>query len=165
MPHIETKRLLIITLTPEIMEAALLGRDKLEKAISYDVSSEWPMDVYKQFFPYKIQQFKESPAVNDWEGMVILKDKQLIIGDIGFKGGPNEKGIIDLGYSVIPSQRRKGYATEMANAMVNWGVVQSGVEQVVATSDPDNIASKRVLEKSGFHKVKQTNDTIYWLYS
>lgn len=165
MPHIETNRLLIITLTTEVMEAALLGRDKLGKAIPYQVSSEWPMDVYKQFFPYKIQQFKESPHENEWEGVVILKEKQLIIGDIGFKGGPNEKGSIDLGYSIVPSQRGKGYATEMATAMINWGSKQIGVEHVVATSDLDNFASKRVLEKTGFRKLEQTDDTIYWLYS
>lgn len=165
MPHIETNKLLIITLTTEVMEAALLGRDKLEMAMPYHVSPEWPMDVYKQFFPYKIQQFKEAPHENEWEGVVILKEQQLIIGDIGFKGGPNENGVIDLGYSIVPSQRGKGYATEMAIAMINWGSAQLGVEQVVATSDPDNFSSKRVLEKTGFRIVEQTEDTIYWLYS
>ncbi|MFV2046335.1 hypothetical protein KDJ21_008225 [Metabacillus litoralis] len=43
------------------------------------------------------------PDENEWEGIIINKEDNTSIGDMGFKGGPNEEGIIDIGYSIVPN--------------------------------------------------------------
>ncbi len=164
MPFIETERLRIITFSVEMMEAFLKGNNEIEKITPYKVAPEYPLDVYKQFFEYKIDRFRRFPSENEWEGMIIHKENKMIMGDMGFKGGPNEMGIINIGYSIVPSYQGKGFATEMGKAMVNWGLSHSNVKSVEATCDPDNIASKRVLEKIGFRITKETKDSIYWAY-
>lgn len=162
MPYIETERLNLITFTVEMMEAFLKGNIEVEKIIPYKVAPEYPLDVYKQLFEYKINRFKKYPEENEWEGIIIHKEDNTIMGDMGFKGGPNKDGVIDIGYSIVPSYRGKGYATEMGKAMVEWGLSQPKVKKVVATCNPDNFASIRVLEKIGFKITNKTEEKIYW---
>lgn len=162
MPVLETERLKMITLTAEMMEAILKGDGELEKLTPYQQAPEWPLDVYKQFFDYKINKFRKAPHENEWEGAIILKEKNLIIGDMGFKGGPDWEGAINIGYSIVPSYQGNGYATEMGKAMVEWGLRQPGVKKVVATCFPTNLPSIRVLEKIGLEQVDKREDKLYW---
>jgi [ribosomal protein S5]-alanine N-acetyltransferase len=164
VPFISTERLKIITFTVEMMEAFLKGNNQIEKITPYKVASEYPLEVYKQFFEYKIERFSKFPNENDWEGIIIHKEDNMIMGDMGFKGGPNKEGIIDIGYSIIPSYQGKGYATEMGKAMVNWGLSQPNVNKVIATCNPDNFASIRVLEKIGFKITHKTEDKYFWAF-
>lgn len=162
MPVFETERLMMITLTADMMEAVLKGQGELEKFSPYQLAPEWPMDVYKQLFPYKINKFRKNPQENEWEGAIVLKGENRIIGDMGYKGGPDWEGAINIGYSIVPAYQGNGYATEMGNAMIKWGLNQPGVRKVVATCYPTNIASIRVLEKIGLRKIERREDKLYW---
>lgn len=53
-----------------------------------------------------------------------------------------------IGYSVRPSERRKGYATRML-AMVLAKCRARGLGRVLVTCDRDNVASARVIQKNG----------------
>ncbi len=50
-----------------------------------------------------------------------------------------------IGYSVVPSQRRKGYATEMLRLSLKKAK-QLGFKKVLVTCDEDNIPSRKVIE-------------------
>lgn len=53
-----------------------------------------------------------------------------------------------IGYCVIPSQRRRGFATEMLRQAL--GIAESmGMERVLVTCDTNNIGSMRVIEANG----------------
>lgn len=56
----------------------------------------------------------------------------------------------ELIYAFKPSVWGKGYATEAAHAMLEFGLVDCGLDVIEATADPDNLASVRILEKLGF---------------
>lgn len=162
MPKITTDRLQVITFEVAMIKAMLEGANGLEQLIGFAVPSDYPMDVYKQFFPYKIDRFSKQPEENKWEGLIINSENKTVIGDIGFKSGPNEKGEINIGYSILPNYQGKGFATEAAIGMVAWGLKQPGVEKIIATCSPDNNASIRVLKKAGLKQVREDNDSIYW---
>jgi len=56
---------------------------------------------------------------------------------------------VGLGYVIARSHQRKGYATEATRAIINWAFQQSTIYRVNASTDVENIASQRVLEKAG----------------
>jgi len=53
-----------------------------------------------------------------------------------------------IGYAVVPSERRKGYATEMLRLALKKARAL-GIKKVLVTCDQTNLASKRVIEKNG----------------
>ena len=57
---------------------------------------------------------------------------------------------VDLGYAFLPKGRGQGFATEAAQACVEYAREQFGIRRLAAITDPDNHASIRVLERLGF---------------
>lgn len=53
-----------------------------------------------------------------------------------------------IGYSVVPSERKKGYGTEILRLLIEEAK-KLGIEKILVTCDEDNIASKKVIEKNG----------------
>jgi [ribosomal protein S5]-alanine N-acetyltransferase len=80
--------------------------------------------------------------------LVVERDSGTVIGGVGFFGPPQD-GEVEIGYGIVPSRQRRGYATEAVQAMVADVFRSDGVQTVTANVDLDNPASLRVLEKSG----------------
>ena len=85
---------------------------------------------------------------------------------VGLKGGPRFIGFaglkyledlkeVDLGYRFIKDHWGKGYATEASHALVKFGFDQLKLERIIAMVLPDNLASIRVLEKTGMSYDKE----------
>jgi len=66
-------------------------------------------------------------------------------------GNPDE---IELGYRLRKSAWGKGYATEGSRALIRKGFTELGVRCVVAQTMTVNLASRRVMEKSGLTFVR-----------
>jgi len=56
---------------------------------------------------------------------------------------------VGLGYVIACSHQCKGYATEATRAIIHWAFRQPAIYRVNASTDVENIASQRVLEKAG----------------
>jgi [ribosomal protein S5]-alanine N-acetyltransferase len=59
-------------------------------------------------------------------------------------------GEVEVSYGLVASHRGQGIATEIASALVDYAFETLNVRRILATIDPDNIASIRVAEKLGF---------------
>ena len=57
---------------------------------------------------------------------------------------------VDLGYALFERDWGKGYASEAAAAVIDYGRKQFGLKRIVAITSRDNDASIHVLEKMGF---------------
>lgn len=53
-----------------------------------------------------------------------------------------------VGYGVVPSQRNRGYATRMLKLTLPMAA-RLGIARLLVTCDEDNLASRRVIEKTG----------------
>ena len=60
--------------------------------------------------------------------------------------------MLEIGYSLVPSERGKGYGTEAVGIMVDFLFLSKSIERVQACTDARNVASQRVLEKAGFKR-------------
>ncbi len=72
-----------------------------------------------------------------------------IIGYISLFDVDVDSESAELGYSIGSRWWGQGYATEAAEAVLDFAFLTVRMHRVQATYHPDNIASKRVLEKVG----------------
>lgn len=73
------------------------------------------------------------------------------------------------GYGVVPSQRNRGYATQMLRLTLPIAA-KLGIDRLLVTCDEDNVASRRVIEKTGGwleNVLKEPGTTVrkkrYWI--
>ncbi len=61
----------------------------------------------------------------------MAKDTKEIVGGIGFFGNPDLDGMIEIGFAINESQRRKGYCFEAAQKLLNWSqiMMRSNISQ------------------------------------
>ena len=93
-------------------------------------------------------------------GACILKRTGEQIGMAGLKHLA-ELGEVDVAYRFLPAHWGQGFATELALASVRFGFNQLGLKQIIGLVMPENIASVRVLEKTGLRYVETAT---FWGY-
>jgi RimJ/RimL family protein N-acetyltransferase len=59
---------------------------------------------------------------------------------------------MEIGFALVPNERRKGYGTEAIQLMIDHLFLTKDVVRIQVSADTSNIASQRALEKSGFSK-------------
>ncbi len=79
---------------------------------------------------------------------VHLKSHLEFLGWCGLKYHP-ERDEVDLGYRFRKLFWGKGYATEAARACIDFGFHQLDLQKIIGRALPGNLASIRVLEKTG----------------
>lgn len=80
-----------------------------------------------------------------------------VVGSCGFKGPP-ANGIVEIAYGINADQQGRGYATEVAAALVRYALGTGQVRTVWAHTLPTPNASTRVLTKCGFRKIDEVID-------
>ena len=68
---------------------------------------------------------------------------QIVIGEI-----PDAE--LELGYFLKPATWGQGYATEVCKRMLQFAFQEATLNEIVASVDENNVASRNVLEKTGF---------------
>jgi len=61
-------------------------------------------------------------------------------------------GELEIGYTVIPTERGNGYCTEATRIMVDYLFLSQDRVRIAAATNSENKASQRVLEKAGFQR-------------
>ncbi len=86
---------------------------------------------------------------------VVLKSNGLVIGYCGVDVG-EDTGELELTYALLPAYWGKGLALEAAAAVVAYA--DGFLEILLATADPSNSASVRILESLGFEQTRIAAD-------
>lgn len=72
------------------------------------------------------------------------------IGHVYMQSKAELEGEVELAYGMKEAYRRKQYATEAAGAVVRFAFAQAKLDALAAIVKPENVASRRVIEKLGF---------------
>ncbi len=106
-----------------------------------------PINVYRQ---------KSIDTARDWirnvkgKLAVLEKESGKLIGMGGITPWTWEgEELFDITYRLRESAWGKGYGWELAEALVNHGFRELGLEQLTATITPDNLPSRKIAEKLG----------------
>jgi RimJ/RimL family protein N-acetyltransferase len=83
------------------------------------------------------------------ESMILFFSARAKIGTIGhYQVGK----LLEIGYVLVPSERKKGYCTEAAKIMVDYLFLSKDIVRIQAHTNVKNVGSQKVLEKAGFKK-------------
>jgi RimJ/RimL family protein N-acetyltransferase len=157
-PRLETERLELVPVTLELV-AALDAPATAHLAVGAAIPADWPDEELRGLLSLYGGWLRDDPSVlgfGPW--LAVARRENVVVGSAGFVGKPDERGSIELGYGIHAVFRNRGYATEASAALVGWGLVQHGVERVIASCDPDNAPSVRVLEKLRMARVGTDSD-------
>jgi len=100
------------------------------------------------------------PTTRPWLArlMVLRERERPMIGYAGFHGPPDQRAMAELGYTVLPPYRRRGYALEAARALMDWALREHGVRLFRVSISPANEPSLRMAAKMGFRHVGEQID-------
>lgn len=108
----------------------------------------------------RIEQLAQDPTEEPWLlRAMVVRNTMEAVGYVNFHAPPDERGMVEIGYRVVPSKRRHGYATEAAEAMWQWAAEQ-GARVLRASVAPDNVASLAMIGHAGFQLVGEQIDEV-----
>ena len=165
MDIIHSPRLQLISLAPDFLRASL--RDDLESAsrlIDLSIPQDW-LEA-KWLMEMRLAKIRANPALEPWLLRAVgLRETRTMVGFIGFHTLPGAEyldsyapGSVEFGYTIFPEYRKQGYASEAAQALMDWATREHEVTRFVVTISPTNEPSLRLARKFGFRKVGTVTD-------
>ena len=108
---------------------------------------------------FRSPQVRDDPSSAAWiTGAVWDAERGKVVGKAGFHGPPDTHGMVEVGYSVVPELRRRGYAKAALEALLARAAREPGVRVVRASVSPDNVASLGLVRQYGFVRVGEQWD-------
>ncbi len=156
---IQTKNLILAPHLPRHLRALLHGPEEFKNVAGLRVAD----GVHDQLlsassdFKTSVENARETDPWRFGFG-VIHKVDNVLIGLCGFPGPPDLDGVAEIAYGIAPAYQGKGYATEVANALIDFASQDKLVRLLRAHTLAEPNASTRVLEKCGFEKISETID-------
>ncbi len=86
------------------------------------------------------------------DGTFLLVEDDVVVGDCGWFGPPDEDGEAEIGYGLAPSARGRGVGTAGVALLLAWAG-ERGARTVRAEVLPGNLPSLRLLAGLGFTDV------------
>lgn len=149
-----TKRLMLFPISKADAYDLIHHPPEFFKRNQSPIRYDWPHDGLKSLLPLYAEDLHNNPDIIGYGPWVILNETKSVIGDIGFKGLPDDSGAVEVGYFINGEYREKGYASEALKAICEWAFSHESIHIIKAVTDQDNIPSQRVLEKNGFEMIK-----------
>jgi RimJ/RimL family protein N-acetyltransferase len=158
--RVRTQRLDLVPMTPPFLEASLVGdRAQASRVLDALLPEEWPDQ--PRFVRTRLDQIREDPSLQPWLLLaIVLRSERRMLGHIGFHTRPGAPyldalapGGVELGYTVFERDRRRGYAREAAQGLMDWAHCLHGVTRFVVSISPANLASLELARGLGFVRI------------
>ncbi|MFK3648250.1 GNAT family N-acetyltransferase [Lysobacter enzymogenes] len=132
--------------------------------------TSWSLDGIEVLYP---QIAASNPFRSDAPALfAIVDDLDELVGTVGFHTVFDDPHGGEIAYNLHPAHWGRGIASEACAAVTQWGLQERGYARVDAYALDSNSASQRVLDKSGFHRVRletglravRGEPRDFWLY-
>jgi RimJ/RimL family protein N-acetyltransferase len=157
---VATARLDVVPLSPPLVAALVAG--DLSRAAAL---APFPLDAGtfagdEYVLALRHDQLTADPSEEPWlYRAAVLRDTGAVVARAGFHAPPDDRGTVEIGYSVAPAYRRQGLATELAAGLLAWAR-GNGARRCLASVRPDNVASLRTIGRLGFVRTGEEVDEI-----
>lgn len=155
-PHavIRSERLELPLLSLAQLDQVAAGdASALARALDADIGEEWVEEV-RWLAGRRARQVREVPSDAPWLLRALIRAEperpRQAIGYLNFHAGPDERGMVEIGYTLLPDFRGQGYAIEAVRAVFDWARRVHGIHRFRASVAPDNERSHNLITKLGF---------------
>jgi RimJ/RimL family protein N-acetyltransferase len=154
---IETERLRLVLLPLAALDALAAGDPATASTVTgFDVGELRPG--HPGIWARRAAQIRADASVAPWlVRLIVERATGRVVGDVGLHAAPVD-GMVEIGYTVRPEQRRRGIAIEAAAGLFSWAAGQPGVTTFRASISPDNAASLGLVRRLGFVEVGEQWD-------
>ena len=129
------------------------------RTIGAILADAWPLAELLGVLPMQAAATPDQERFGIW--LIVERDTKTVVGDIGFHGPP-AGGRLEIGFSVIPERRRRGYAAEAAGAMARMGDGSAGGPGGRREVRCRERGSARTLAIAGFARVAEHDGQVEW---
>ncbi|PAP92171.1 GNAT family N-acetyltransferase [Mesorhizobium wenxiniae] len=145
----------IIPITAELLAIEEQGVAGLARILDVDPPLEWPAEFGGEHYRrVLLDLMQRHPALGQYGGWYVIAANRLV-GFCGFKGPPDARGLVEIGFSIAAPHQRNGYARQAVALLLARASADPIVTGVAARTLPHLEASRRVLEACGF-KLSET---------
>ena len=129
------------------------------------LSAEWLPKMFQPPYGDRAVVLKSSNEVIGAVGLVPCLDVFEQIPGLSHGEPPSAYQVAEMGlfWAIDPDQQRHGYATEAAQALIDFGFQHLRVKRLIATTEYDNTASIGVMRKLGMRIEKNPFSDPPWL--
>jgi RimJ/RimL family protein N-acetyltransferase len=157
---ITTPRLDLHELPLELMRAVLARDWATAAALAPFPADAEAFEGSDHVLQLRVGQLEKDPSEQPWlYRAAVLRETGRVVGRAGFHAPPDETGTVEIGYEVLPPQRRQGFAAEMAVGLMRWGA-EHGATACLASIRPDNTPSLALTRRLGFVRIGEQVDDI-----
>ncbi|BDO42926.1 GNAT family protein [Cellulomonas sp. NTE-D12] len=167
---------------PALAALAAGHADTAERAVpGLHIDPELATDHCRRVWQIRAEQVRERPADASWVTRLLV-DSSLVagtsegavtgpgvgagpaahagtaVGRAGFHGPPDARGMVEVGYEVVPWARRRGYARAAMDALLAVARQRADVQVLRATISPQNAASRALVASFGLVEVGEQWD-------
>ncbi|SEO68230.1 GNAT family N-acetyltransferase [Trujillonella endophytica] len=116
---------------------------------------------WRPLWRMRADQVAADPAAAAWvTGVVVDPDRGVVVGRAGFHGPPDDRGMVEIGYAVLPEHRRRGYARAALAVLLDRARRDPRISVVRLSIAPSNAASRAVARPFGFREVGTQADDV-----
>ena len=160
MPELPTVRLQILDATA--LQALVSGDlHAASDAAGVALPSEFLADTW--LWTLRLGQMIGEESVAPWLVRAIVAETGpgagTVVGHAGYHGAPDERGMVEIGYRIVPAMRRNGYAQAAVTELLAWARA-NGATIARASISPRNARSLAIAAAFGFVEVGEQIDEI-----
>lgn len=158
IPMLETERLRLIEIVSKDAQDIFNCFSNNDVIRYYGQDALTNVTQAEQFVEFFAKNYKEKRGIR-WG--IELKEREGIIGTIGFNVWSPKHKRAEIGYELHPLYWRKGYGTEAASKVISYGFNELGLKRIGAIVFLENKTSNQLLKKLGFEKEGVLKNYMY----
>lgn len=157
---LHTPNLTLVPASAAHVEAELDDREAFSELLDAVVPGSWPPGAYDEFTQrFFLARLRALGADGrGWYGWYAIRHADAatpatVVAIVGYYGPPSPQGVVEIGYSVCPEWRGRGYAVESVQALTAHILREAGVTRILSHAFETDPASMRVLERCGYARL------------
>ncbi len=124
---------------------------------------DWEAFGHGEALAFVTAQSGAEPGGPGWfQFALVERESGAFAGDCALRIDAANPRLAAIGYSIVTPLRGQGLASEAVGGLVRFAFGRFGVHRITASVDPRNLASMRVLERSGFVKEAHFRKAVWF---